>query len=341
MPTPKIDSLDDESNIPFLDLNNTDEPQPISINAELANYLFSLLNEVERGMHQYGAVYRCDIPLVRSPQPPSNHLIATLQNLNTLIDVLKNLPEESEYSEEKPCYSEKYSVRYLVTPGMQILFAREGRRETEIPGHQQMYSKCLAAGNIFFSKDYSRIQLINNSSGDFCPEDRTIIWPLIILALCHNQTEYSICTPKLNEKTIITANLNELIPNELKEAIIKNNNSSTLNKLKSLHTDPFSTPPAPPQVDIITANKMIFKIIELVSKTLIVSQSISQEQALIQTEQTSISETPAANDNNLLAIGFFSKSSRRITPKVQDEEEQELRGEHSGKISKNNSYQPH
>jgi hypothetical protein len=139
-----------------------------------------------RDKHEYYPLTRMDQKKLYSGEP--EHVIVTLNNISTLVNELKHSElddfKERFYNENDPTYSEKYSLRYLVTPNMQILFAKEGQLSKSIPGHRHMADTCLAAGNIFFSKDYSRFTLITHDSGDFKPNANSLLWPLIILSLC-------------------------------------------------------------------------------------------------------------------------------------------------------------
>lgn len=120
-------------------------------------------------------------PVTRPPQKPSHdrsyrHNIYHVNQLNSLIETLKELS----------CFDEndrlnKYSIRYLVTPDEKLLLAREGKPGRDIPGHKEICNRSLAAGNIFFSDDFSEITKINHQSGDFCPDVGSMVWAIAIL----------------------------------------------------------------------------------------------------------------------------------------------------------------
>lgn len=105
------------------------------------------------------------------------HSFYPMSKLSVLIDLLKKMPLDT-FDEDN---FDIFSVRYLVTTDKQILFAREGEASKLIPGHRQMRSKCIAAGNIFFSRDFKFITKINHQSGDFHPSASSLFWPLAIL----------------------------------------------------------------------------------------------------------------------------------------------------------------
>lgn len=199
--------------------------------------------------HQYYPLYRLDQKKLYSGEP--EHVIATLNNVNTLLAELKASEldeyEDSIYDESAPAYSEKYSLRYLVTPNMQMLFAKEGQLSKIVPGHKYMADTCLAAGNIFFSKDYSRVILITHDSGDFQPNANSLLWPAIILALCpaaaclafdceniviklseYKEEKFKTTLVHCVQETLSKALIREFIPlsDELKQQIITVNASA-------------------------------------------------------------------------------------------------------------------
>ena len=118
-------------------------------------------------------------PVLRPPGRPSRdksytHNFYDVSHLSALTQELLNLGSGYDYNE-------KYGVRYLVETNGRIVFAREGRPGKYIPGHKQISTRCLAAGNIYFNEDYSKIVKINHESGDFHPGIETLVHPLAIL----------------------------------------------------------------------------------------------------------------------------------------------------------------
>lgn len=121
-------------------------------------------------------------PVNRGPQKPSktkkySHNFYDIVHLSLLTEQLKGLSKPIDEED----YQYKFSIRYLVDIQGRIIFAREGKPGALIPAHKQIASMCLAAGNIFFNQDYSKIIKINNESGDFHPESPSLVHPLAIL----------------------------------------------------------------------------------------------------------------------------------------------------------------
>ena len=125
-------------------------------------------------------------PVLRAPGSPKRPTpekydihIYTLDNIADLIEKLRAMPDQGTLNDDK------YSIRYLVTPTGQILFAREGKAGLRIkqyheiiPAHKEIHHRCIAAGNLFFNHDYTQITSINNSSGDFLPLPNCLVWPI-------------------------------------------------------------------------------------------------------------------------------------------------------------------
>lgn len=126
-------------------------------------------------------------PVLRAPGSPKRKprkeleiKIYSLATLPTLIDILRQLPDNDKWFSD-----EKYSIRYLIDTSGVMLFAREGKAGVQlesageiIPAHKEISSECIAAGNLFFNKDFTEIIAINNSSGDFLPDPNCLIWPV-------------------------------------------------------------------------------------------------------------------------------------------------------------------
>lgn len=105
----------------------------------------------------------------------SVHSIYPLCKLNELLNDIKTIDPTEK------------TIRYLVDCSNQLWFAREGAPNKTIPAHYQMtgephnVARCLAAGNIEFSADFTRIIMVNHKSGDFRPTFESVQWPLAIL----------------------------------------------------------------------------------------------------------------------------------------------------------------
>ncbi len=119
-------------------------------------------------------------PVPRPPRRPMRdssytHHLYPIRNLRPLIEILKKIDEEDG--------DQKYSVRYLVTREGRLLCALEGRPGRSIPEHKQMRASCLAAGNIYFSADFTEITKITHRSGDFHPAVASLVWPIAAVHL--------------------------------------------------------------------------------------------------------------------------------------------------------------
>lgn len=115
-------------------------------------------------------------PIKRLPPPPRKdrsytHNFYDLSHIELLTKELLKLNDSYNYDQ-------KYGARYLVQTNGRIVFSREGRPGKYIPGHKQISRECLAAGNIYFNADYSKIIKINHESGDFRPSIETLSHPL-------------------------------------------------------------------------------------------------------------------------------------------------------------------
>lgn len=128
----------------------------------------------------YSPVLRAPGSPKRKPRKELEIKIYSLATLPTLIDILRQLPDNDKWFSD-----EKYSIRYLIDTSGVMLFAREGKAGVQlesageiIPAHKEISSECIAAGNLFFNKDFTEIIAINNSSGDFLPDPNCLIWPV-------------------------------------------------------------------------------------------------------------------------------------------------------------------
>lgn len=116
-------------------------------------------------------------PNPRKQSRSSHHLIYPLQQVGELIKIIR--------SQEPP----QKTVRYLVDCSFRLWFAEEGAPTNTIPAHFQMTgesagaARCIAAGNMEFSDDFTKIGMLNNKSGDFRPTFDSIKWPLAIMII--------------------------------------------------------------------------------------------------------------------------------------------------------------
>ncbi|MDR3442605.1 MAG: hypothetical protein P4L65_06265 [Legionella sp.] len=303
--------------------------------------------------------------LTYSPAAPQ-YRIATINKLHVLLDELKKINDWDfeDYHETTSEYNEKYSIRYLVTREMQILFAPEGRPSNTIPGHKQMASSCLAAGNIFFSKDFSRITKITNCSGDFLPFDISIIWPLMILTLCpilnsDNSEYFFIKTSSGIQAKINKEKMQELIPDIIRNAILLAHQeipqfpvfAAIPAPAAATERDPYSTPPSSPKKkkrnDERTNFLMMQGLLERVIAQVTHQESlVAEPQELVQLEPLNMDVVeqeehvaPLAADNSsgsaqqassMMASNprFFSLTKKHKMVQVQgchDDEEVQLR----------------
>lgn len=110
-------------------------------------------------------------------RPPATDYKCTVYSIGQLAELIGLLRVRGEDT-----------IRYLVDPAHYIWFALEGPPSKTVPAHWQMTdeyqssAKCLAAGNIRFSKSYEEITVINHKSGDFRPEFTSLQLVLAILA---------------------------------------------------------------------------------------------------------------------------------------------------------------
>ena len=102
-----------------------------------------------------------------------SHQVFSYQSLPSLLAKLKNEASSSWFDEDD------YTVRYLVTDTGEMWFARSGAPSKNTPSHADMTnSQCIAAGDILWSQDFTKIIRINNKSGHFKGHHSTLVWAL-------------------------------------------------------------------------------------------------------------------------------------------------------------------
>ncbi|MBA2652743.1 MAG: hypothetical protein H0U73_10820 [Tatlockia sp.] len=104
--------------------------------------------------------------------------IYTLNTLNELV-------VKKSSSTDKPV-----TLRFLLTPTYELLFAQEGTPSTIIPPHfamtdkTQIEAKCITAGNVKINKE-GKIVYISNKSGDFTPVWDSLQFGISALLACN------------------------------------------------------------------------------------------------------------------------------------------------------------
>ncbi|MBA2711323.1 MAG: hypothetical protein H0U57_12125 [Tatlockia sp.] len=106
--------------------------------------------------------------------------IDTLNTLNELVE-----KERISSSNDKPI-----TLRFLLTPTYELLFAPEGEPSNNIPPHfamtdkSQNEAKCITAGNVKINKE-DKIVYISNKSGDFTPAWDSLQFGISALLACN------------------------------------------------------------------------------------------------------------------------------------------------------------
>ena len=112
-------------------------------------------------------------------------------------------------------YEEKFGARYLVNTEGRLVFTREGRAGKYVARHKDIANKCLAAGNIYFNEDYSKIIKINHESGDFHPTIESLVYPLAALLAVNPHIVSEVLDIEIilssKEKTIISVNKTSIL----------------------------------------------------------------------------------------------------------------------------------
>ncbi|MBA2709514.1 MAG: hypothetical protein H0U57_02855 [Tatlockia sp.] len=115
----------------------------------------------------------------RNNKTDGNFKIYTLNTLNELVE-----EERLSSFKDKPV-----TLRFLLTPTYELLFAREGTPNHIIPPHFAMTNKsqneanCITAGNVKINKK-GEIVFISNKSGDFQPAWDSLQFGISALLAC-------------------------------------------------------------------------------------------------------------------------------------------------------------
>lgn len=110
----------------------------------------------------------------------------TTETLKVLTELAWN--EQKTLEKKYPNKKEKMTItlRYILTPGDKLFFAREGRPNSFIPPHFAMTGKgqhealCITAGNIKIDAT-GNVTFISNKSGDFQPAPESLQYGLAAL----------------------------------------------------------------------------------------------------------------------------------------------------------------
>ena len=99
------------------------------------------------------------------------------------LENLRNEVQKNAYSvtDDEEDLTHNFGARFIVDLDGIIKFSREGARSRNIPAHSDIEPKAYAAGNIYFSEDYSKIVKITNKSGHFKPHFSTIVHALPLI----------------------------------------------------------------------------------------------------------------------------------------------------------------
>lgn len=126
------------------------------------------------------------------------YLIHAVQSLGQFIDniqneyIMKKIKKESRnerLSEDKNRLL--HTIRYILTENDELLFAKEGVEPPHFIMPKSASSangaRCRCAGNLIFNEDFSKIVMVNNSSGDFEPPPESLKDVLLVLWVLHEK----------------------------------------------------------------------------------------------------------------------------------------------------------
>jgi len=116
-------------------------------------------------------------PTVQSERKRKHSSIEDVFHLNEIEHLIDEVLHDSEALAAADSVH-GLSIRYLVTKARHCLIAKEGRPDIGTPGHGQMATKCIAAGNLFINRDNHQINAVNHQSGDFQPGPETLVFIL-------------------------------------------------------------------------------------------------------------------------------------------------------------------
>ncbi|MBA2711613.1 MAG: hypothetical protein H0U57_13620 [Tatlockia sp.] len=130
----------------------------------------------------------------RNNKIDGDYRIYTLNTLNELVE-----KERLSSSNDKPV-----TLRFLLTPAYELLFAREGIPSNNIPPHfamtdkSQIEARCITAGNVKINKE-GKIVYISNKSGDFTPVWDSLQFGISALLACNANFAESL---KIKQSTV-------------------------------------------------------------------------------------------------------------------------------------------
>lgn len=145
------------------------------------------------------------------PPKPHSYLIKqfiySITAMPMLIESLKrqnNLLTKDVFFDEEQL--EVHTIRYVVDETEELWFAQEGETGPRVPAHSDMVNEAdvLAAGNIVFSADYTRIIEINNKSGHYRPNFGSMIFVIKQLL----SAQFTSLTSVILDDTILLADVN-------------------------------------------------------------------------------------------------------------------------------------
>lgn len=176
-------SQSDNNNAQFKNPNNSKINFPLPIfNHELSSFVSSKttiksLEELFPGTQAVSIHYRRHPKYKRNHEKNETYIVHSLKTLPELFIQLTDL-----YKSESEDNENHFVLRYIVQEG-NAWFAKEGTdfAHYRMTGALAKDSSCMAAGNLFFSKDFKELIAINHESGDFEPQSQSMKWLLIIL----------------------------------------------------------------------------------------------------------------------------------------------------------------
>ena len=101
-------------------------------------------------------------------------MIYDLEELPELVETVK----QNQHDLESARSPHGLSIRYLITKDKTCIIAKEGAPNATTPGHGQMSTNCLAAGNLFLDAETHAIIAANHQSGDFKPKMNSLVFIL-------------------------------------------------------------------------------------------------------------------------------------------------------------------
>ena len=115
----------------------------------------------------------------------SEDSIKMTYNLDELDELVATV-QQNQNDLESATSTHGLSIRYLITKYKECILAKEGAPNTTTPGHGQISTSCLAAGNLFLDAETHEILAANHQSGDFKPKINSLVFILKKLMSCPN-----------------------------------------------------------------------------------------------------------------------------------------------------------